>query len=180
MLVPTYDLERIDHLIEAREGLAQDVLAQKLSSDAILQYYKGILLGMNRSTQESSFWHDEEVFALLTKQIGEMHSLREDWDSYGAPIPAPATIVNAERALETLRFSLLLPEVVAPSAEGGIAIYFSHGAQKAFIEFLNEGDVLFARYGKDDEPNVKVLRNGLQDLTDQVLQEIRDHLGTGA
>jgi hypothetical protein len=106
-----------------------------------------------------------------------MHSLAEDWDSYGAPVPAPESIARAKEAIGKLRFSQLLPEIVAPSAEGGVSIYFSTGSQKAFIEFLNEGDVLFARYGKDDEPNVRVLRNGLQDINDQILQEIRDHLG---
>jgi hypothetical protein len=178
MLVPTYDVERIDRLIEAREGLEQDVLAQKLSSDDILQYYKSILHGRNISTQESSFWHTEKIFAQLGEQVEMMRLLSEDWDSYGAPIPTPATTRSAEQALKKLRSSMLLPETIAPSAEGGIAIYFASGSQKAFIEFLNEGDVVFARYGKDDQPNVRVLNNGLQDLDDQVLQEIRDHLGT--
>lgn len=177
MLVPTYDVERFDRLNEAREGLEQDVLAQKLSSDDILKYYKGILQGRSISTQASSFWHTEKVFAQLGEQVGMMHLLSEDWDSYGAPIPTPATTRSAEQALEKFRSSLLLPETVAPSAEGGVAIYFSRGSQKAFIEFLNEGDVLFARYGKDDQPNVRVLSNGLQDLDNKVLQEIRDHLG---
>jgi hypothetical protein len=180
MLIPSSEVEKFDQLIEAREGLKQDVLAQRLSSQTVLKYYEGILQGLRRSEQESSFWHDEEVFAQLSKRLAEMYSLGEDWDSYGAPVPAPRTIANAAHMLAKLRLSLLLPEIVAPSAEGGVAIYFSQGTQKAFIEFLNEGDVLLARYGKDDEPNVKVLRNGLQDLNDQALQEIRDHLGARA
>src|ERR1019366_1947653 len=100
MLVPTCDIGRFDQLIEAREGLEQDVLAEKLSSAAILQYYKSILQGLSRSTQESSFWRDEEVFALLSERLGEMRSLAEDWDSYGAPVPARATIASAKQALE--------------------------------------------------------------------------------
>jgi hypothetical protein len=180
MLIPSYEVEKLDRLTEAREGLKQDVLAQKLASLNVLKYYESILQGVRKSEQESSFWHAEEIFSQLSKRLAELHSLTEDWDSYGAPAPAAETIANAARALEKLRFSLLLPEIIAPSAEGGVAIYFSQGKQKAFIEFLNEGDVLLARYGKDDEPNVEVLRNGLQDLNDQALQEIRDHLGARA
>jgi hypothetical protein len=177
MLVPTYDVAGLDHVLEVREALEQDVREEKLTSDSILEYYRSILEGLSRSEQASSFWHGEEAFALLTEQLRRMHSLAADWDSYGAPAPEPATIASAGQALRRLRSSLLLPEVVAPSAEGGVSIYFSQGQQKAFIEFLNEGDVLLARYGKDDEPNVEVLRNGLQDLDDQALREIRDHLG---
>jgi hypothetical protein len=180
MAIPSYEVEKLGRLIEAREGLRQDVSTQKLASLSVLQYYESILQGVSKSERESSFWHSEDAFSQLRKRLGEMRSLAEDWDSYGAPVPAPETIANATLALERLRFSFLMPEIVAPSAEGGVAIYFSQGRQKAFIEFLNEGDVLLARYGKDDEPNVKVLRNGLQDLDDQALQEIRDHLGARA
>jgi hypothetical protein len=180
MLVPICEVETFDQLIEAREGLKQDVLAQKLSSDVVLQYYESVLQGVSKSTQESSFWHDEETFAVLSEQLGKMHSVAEDWDSYGAPAPAPERIAEARQAIQRLRVGQLLPEIVAPSAEGGVSIYFSRGNQKAFIEFLNDGEVLLARYGKDDEPNVEVLRNGLQDLNDQALQEIRDHLGARA
>jgi len=167
-------------VLEAREALEQDVREEKLTSDSILAYYGSILEGLSRSEQESSFWHGEEAFAFLSEQLGRLRSLAGNWDSYGAPAPASATIANASRALRRLQLGLLLPELVAPSAEGGVSIYFSQGPQKAFIEFLNEGDVLLARYSKDDEPNVKVLRNGLQDLDDQALREIRNHLGARA
>ena len=180
MLVPTYDAAKFDQVLEAREALEQDVREEKLTSDSILEYYRSILEGLSRSEQASSFWHGEEAFALLSQRLASMRSLAANWDSYGAPAPAPATIADAGRALKRLQLSLLAPELVAPSAEGGVSIYFSQGPQKAFIEFLNEGDVLLARYGKDDEPNVKVLRNGLQDLDDQALREIRNHLGARA
>jgi hypothetical protein len=171
MLAPTYlDAEWSDYLIQAQETLQQAALT--LSSGVARRTYADLL--------HASFSSDEASFILLNERLAELANIAEGWDSYGAPVPMPATIASAERALEKLRFSLLLPEIVAPSAEGGVAIYFSKGSQKAFIEFLNEGEVLLARYGKDDEPNVKVLRNGLQDLDDQALQEIRDHLGARA
>jgi hypothetical protein len=180
MPVPVFELQKFDQVIEARESFRQDASAKKLSVGAIREYYGIILQGIDRSIQESSFWSKEERFAVFVEQLGSMHLLMEDWDSYGAPAPSRQSIGSAKLAVERLRFSQLLPSIVTPSAEGGVSIYFSRGSQKAFIEFLNEGDVLLARYGKDDEPNVKVLRNGLQDLNDQAIQEIRDHLGAGA
>jgi hypothetical protein len=170
MLVPTCDIEWRDYVINAQETLKQDALS--LSSDSARRSYADLLHG--------TFSSDEASFILLNEALAEMSTLAEDWDSYGSPVPARETIAVAGQALEKLRLSRLLPQIVAPSAEGGVSIYFSQRHQKAFIEFLNEGDMLLARYGKDDEPNVKVLRNGLQDLDDQALQEIRDHLGARA
>lgn len=164
-IVPTIDAEWRDYVLQAQETLEEDTLA--LSSGARKSY---------ADLLRRTFSSDDASFILLDEHLREIGSLTENWDSYGAPIPAPKSIESAKQAIGKLRSRQLVPEIVAPSAEGGVSIYFSAGSQKAFIEFLNEGDVLFARYGKDDEPNVKVLRNGLQDLDDQILQEIRDHL----
>lgn len=169
-IIPAGNVEWRDYVDQRQETLERD--ASSLSSGAARKSYADLLLG-NFSSPDFSF-------ILLDDKLSQMTALVEDWDSYGAPTPTARTIESARQAMEKLRFNQLLPEVVAPSAEGGVSIYFSKGTQKAFIEFLNEGDVLFAHYGKDDEPNVKVLRNGLQDVNDQVFQEIRSHLRAGA
>jgi hypothetical protein len=168
--IPTMDIEWRDYVNRAQQQLELGALS--LSSGLARKFYADLLLG--------NFCSAEASFALLEDQLSHIGSLGEDWDSYGAPVPAPESIASAKQAIERLRFNQLLPEIVTPSAEGGVSIYFSKGKQKAFIEFLNEGDILLARYSKDDEPNVKVLRNGLQDLNDQAFQEIRRHLGAGA
>jgi hypothetical protein len=168
--VPTGNAEWREYVNQAQETLERNALS--LSSSAARKSYADLLL--------STFSSADFSFTLLDDKLSQMSSLMENWDSYGAPTPVAASIESARQAMEKLRFNQLLPEVVAPSAEGGVSIYFSRGSQKAFIEFLNEGNVLFAHYGKDDEPNVKVLRNGLQDLNDQVFQEIRFHLRAGA
>lgn len=170
MLFSTCDIEWHEYVAKAQETLKQDAFS--LSSGPARRSYADLLYG--------TFSSDEASFILLNEKLAELSALAEGWDSYGAPAPAAETIASAEQALQKLRVGMLLPEIVAPSAEGGVSIYFSRGKQKALIEFLNEGDVLLARYGKDDEPNVKVLRNGLCDLNDQALQEIRDHLGARA
>jgi hypothetical protein len=168
--VPTIDIAWQDYVNEEQQSLTRAALS--LSSDIARRSYADLLLG--------NFSNNDVVFILLEDQLAGLIDLTDGWDSYDAPVPAAETIKDARLAIEKLRTGQLLPEAVTPSAEGGVSIYFSRGKQKAFIEFLNDGDVLLARYGKDDEPNVKVLRNGLQDFDDQALQEIRDHLGARA
>jgi hypothetical protein len=170
MLVPVYYVEWCNQISHVQENLRQAALA--LSSDLARKSYADLLHG--------TFSNDEASFGLLFDQLSEIRNLTQNWDSYGAPAPGLNSTLAAKQAIEKLRLGQLLPELVAPSGEGGVAVYFSRGSQKAFIEFLNEGEVLLARYGKDDEPNVKVLRNGIQDLNDQTLQEIRNHLGARA
>jgi hypothetical protein len=172
MLVPTIpagNVEWREYVDQAQRTL--ECAALSLSSGVARKTYAELLLG-NFSSADASF-------ILLDDQLARVSTFVENWDSYGAPAPAPMSIERARQAMGRLRSAQLLPETIAPSAEGGVSIYFSTGSQKVFIEFLNEGDVLFARYGKDDEPNVRVLRNGIQDLNNQALQEIRDHLGAG-
>ena len=168
--VPTTSIEWLNYVEDAQKGLEQAALS--LSSDMARRQYADLLL--------ENFADKNASFTVLEDQLSLIGSLQEGWDSYDAPAPAKETIESARHAIGRLRSEQLLPETVTPSAEGGVAIYFSRGKQKAFIEFLNEGGTLLARYGKDDEPHVEVLRNGLQDLNDQALQEIRNHLGARA
>src|SRR5258708_1266575 len=128
--VPTSDIEWRDYVNQAQETLKQDALA--LSSGARKSY---------ADLLRCTFSSDDAWFILLDDQLSEISALTENWDSYGAPVPAPASIENAKQAIGKLRFSQLLPEIIAPSAEGGVSIYFSTGSQKAFIEVLNEGGV---------------------------------------
>jgi|SRR5580658_1242094 hypothetical protein len=168
--VPTTYIEWLNYVEDAQKGLEQ--AAFSLSSGIARKQYAELLL--------ENFADKNASFAVLEDQLSSIGSLKEGWDSYDAPAPARGSIANARHAIGKLRSEQLLPETVAPSAEGGVSIYFSQGKQKAFIEFLNEGGILLARYGKDDEPHVEVLRNGLQDLNDQALQAIRNHLGARA
>jgi hypothetical protein len=168
--VPTNYIEWANYVEEAEKTLQTAALT--LSSTIGRRQYADLLL--------ETFANKDASFILLEDRLGDIGALQDGWDSYDAPAPGRNSIENARRAIGKLRFEQLLPETVTPSAEGGVAIYFSEGKQKAFIEFLNEGEVLLARYGKDDEPHVEVLRNGLQDLNDQTFKEIRDHLGARA
>lgn len=164
--IPTTEIEWRDYVWEAQQNVEDG--ATTLSSGVARKSYADLLLA-NFSSADASF-------TLLEEQVTQLSSLSEDWDSYGSPAPAGESISDARLAIGKLRVNQLVPEVVSPSAEGGVSIYFSNGKQKAFIELLNEGEVVLARYSRDDEPNVKVLRNGIQDLSDQVLGEIRHHL----
>lgn len=167
--VPTSDVEWRDYVIHKQQNLAEAALSL---SGSIRKSYADLLVG--------TFSNNDLFFLLLEDQLMQLRNLTAGWDSYDAPAPSGETMAGAQRTIEKLRTEQLLPEAVTPSAEGGVAIYFSRGAQKAFIEFLNEGETLLALYGKDDEPNVRVLREGPRGIEDQAVQEIRAHLGARA
>src|SRR5271169_6730651 len=110
MLVPTYlDTEWRDYLVQAQETLKQATLP--LSSGAARRTYADLL--------HVSFSSDDASFILLGERLTELAGIVDDWDSYGAPTPNPETIASARRTIEKLRSNELLPEMVAPSAEGG-------------------------------------------------------------
>jgi hypothetical protein len=172
MLAPTVPTEYIEwrKYVDGTEKTLEQA-ALSLSSEATRKQYADLLL--------NSFANRDASFAILEDRLRAIATLKEGWDSYDAPAPAPKTVENAKQMIEKLRLGELLPETVTPSMEGGVSIYFSQGKQKAFIEFLNEGETVLARYSKDDEPHVEVLC-GLQDLGSEALQGIRNHLGGGA
>ncbi len=167
--VPTVYLEWRNYVDGAQKTLEQAALS--LSSETTRKRFADLLL--------KSFADKDASFVIIEDKLRSMASLEKGWDSYDAPAPAPQTIETARRVVEKLRYEELVPDAVTPSAEGGVSIYFSQGKQKAFIEFLNDGELLLARYSKDDEPHVEVLSD-LQDLGSQAFQGLRNHLGGGA
>src|ERR1700732_5497958 len=102
-MVPTSDIEWRDYVNHAQETLKQDTLA--LSSGA-RKSYADLLRG--------TFSSDDAWFILLDDQLSEIGALTENWDSYGAPVPAPESIESARQAMGKLQFGQLLPEIVAP------------------------------------------------------------------
>ena len=167
--VPTAYIEWRNYVDDTEKTLEHAALA--LSSEATRKRYADLLFG--------NFANRDASFIILEDKVSVLATLKDGWDSFNAPAPSPESIKCAKEALARFHSEQLLPETVSPSAEGGVSIYFSHGKQKAFIEFSNEGEMLFARYGKDDEPHVQVLRS-IEDVSNQAVQGIRDHLREGA
>jgi len=175
MLVAAYHPDMsVQRLERTEEVLQYDAVT--ITSASSSDFYKNLASTLRTWKEQSSLFQTRKSVSCLNDKLSEISGLAVDWDSYGAPAPTADTITQARDAIQFLWSRNLLPEVAAPSAEGGTVLYFSSGPQKAFLEFLNEGEVVLAQYSKDDEPNIRTLQNGLQDLDDNSVAEIRRHL----
>ena len=76
--------------------------------------------------------------AWFTKLEG-CRSLKEGWNGYTAPAPAPVSIDNARMFLQAMREDDYAPTRLAPSAMGGVAVTRKAGDKKVLVEFYNDG-----------------------------------------
>ena len=93
-----------------------------------------------------------ERYAGLLARIDKLRSLPDNWDSYGAPTPAPFTRRYADTAVRHTFELRCLPDAIIASAEGGVALCWDRAERHAYIEFDNEGAAIYARYSGQDEP----------------------------
>jgi hypothetical protein len=86
--------------------------------------------------------------------LDRISHLGADWDSYGAEAPAADAIQASKKILEELAGDLILPSTIAPSAEGGISIYFMTGQRTVYVESYNQGTQALVMYGQDGNADV--------------------------
>ncbi len=96
-----------------------------------------------------------DVVAHLSK-LESFRNLRPGWDSYEAEPPNETALENARQVLLFLMDSeSSLPVLVAPSAEGGVALVFARDSSKyADIECFNDGEVLAITSEPAQEPTI--------------------------
>jgi len=80
-------------------------------------------------------------FASWFGKLRKIAGLKDGWDSYTAPKPAPAAIAAAGLYLSTLDLLAWEPARVEPSAMGGVGVTHRQGSRKVYIEFYNNGTV---------------------------------------
>lgn len=100
------------------------------------------LLPMNETT-----W-----LADCSKKVTSFASLAKGWDTYHAEPPNAWSRYWAQSTIRYCKEINLKPTAVVPSAEGGIAVTFSSGANYADIEILNSKEIL-AVTSKPQEPS---------------------------
>jgi len=167
MLVPTYDVGRLENQWRHAKALSRT-------------YWRtNFRLPQFCNTTREFYWAGADqrrraVFCTTKRHShierkSRRHALtRCGLGFIGASVPAPESIARARKQSEA---------TVQPTTAGCRAVrrgwsfdYFSRGTRRLLLSFLNEGDVLFARYGKDDE---RMLSSsyGLQDLNDQFFRK---------
>ena len=100
--------------------------------------------GDNRPTMVNVVELRTDWLAAALKRLSQFATLKEDWDSYGAPAPNQIAIALAHKILEALAEVDSNPPTIDPSAEGGICLSFRFGDRYGDIECLNSGEVLAA------------------------------------
>jgi len=123
----------------------------------------------------SRFLQTESQYQKLRSNIVFCSHLNDDWNSYGAEKPTVRTIQAVNRLLSRLHIEFFLPTRVIPSAEGGVAAYFSADDKTSYLEYRNSGEVILAMYDRQSEPVIFELSESDADES-RALSLIRDYL----
>lgn len=131
------------------------------------------LIAEDRS--RSQYLRIEKDYIDLCEVLDSCSNLAANWNSYGAEKPSPATIKAVARFLRKLRTELFMPNRVIPSAESGIAVYFTRGDKTAYLEYRNSGEVILAMYDNVSDPLVVELTETDADES-RAISDIRDYI----
>ena len=108
----------------------------------------------DRKIRASAYLSNKERFIDLRQHLGMTSQLAMGWDTYGAEAPNDQARNLASELLGLLENASLAPARLLPSAEGGIAMSFVEGEQRAEIEIYNTGEIAAATYAGQGEPAV--------------------------
>jgi hypothetical protein len=123
------------------------------------QVYAGDLRDALKEIYRSFFWRSKARFAEVRQRLKTTVSLGRGWDTYGAESPNDLARTLAAKVLDALEAELLPPTRLMPSSEGGIAISFVEGDNRAEIEIYNTGEIAAATYSAHSEPVAWELSN---------------------
>jgi|HubBroStandDraft_6_1064221.scaffolds.fasta_scaffold174510_2 hypothetical protein len=119
------------------------------SSWKILTFFRQ-LIAEARST--SKFLQLQDTYQELRSSLDACAALADNWDSYDAAKPTRHSIEAADKFLTSLFAELFMPSRVIPSAEGGVAVYFSSGNRTAYVEYRNSREVILAMFDDHSDP----------------------------
>jgi hypothetical protein len=139
------------------------------------QFYEGFLRDSMRPTRQSTFLTSKSRFDEARWRLHRTLFLERDWDTYGAEPPSERARTSAGWVLQQLEYASLPPTRLMPLADGGIAMSFVEGENRAEIEVYNSGEVAAAVYSGEQEPVVWELANAGPTLR-QAIDQIRVHL----
>jgi len=102
----------------------------------------------------SDYWTRKNQFDAFHKRLSDLTSLPENWDAEDAARPTSVALDATRNALLAMQELGVMPERISPSVEGGVAVSFLRGRNRAFIEFYNSGEIVAATYEDEGEPVV--------------------------
>jgi hypothetical protein len=147
------------------------IIGQNDEASTSLAYSRQFHERLREVYSVSEFWKNKFRFHSLRQKLGFTASLPEGWNTYGSEAPNDVARSLAAAVLDSLERGSLPPSALTPSSEGGIAIAFVNGAQRAFLETYNTGEIVAATYSPNSEPAVwefQMSENQLQSAIDQI------------
>jgi hypothetical protein len=123
----------------------------------------------------SQYLQVEKCYQDLCESLDASANLADNWNSYDAEKPSPSAIKAAARFLRRLRTEFFMPNRVIPSAEGGVAVYFTRGDKTAYLEYRNSGESILAMYDNLSDPIVVELTESDADES-RAITNIRDYI----
>ena len=112
----------------------------------------------------------------LFKKLDGLSLLTDGWNGYNAIAPAAAAISNARHFLKVLQSKSIVPQRLAPSAVGGVAITSRRHDRKVVVEFFNNGLIsgLFADDAAETLDTKKISNTSVD--FDGLVSDIQDYL----
>jgi hypothetical protein len=106
-----------------------------ISETAPTSFFQFRLITTSKKTTRNN-----DVMDLMDKIEG-MTRLPDDWNGYGSEKPS-SFAVGAATIILNKALDIRIPDRVAPSAQGGVGLFFYSGNRYADIECFNNGEIL--------------------------------------
>jgi hypothetical protein len=138
------DLSRVHTVVTASNGR---VCAEKLNVLAVtgkaLGWVVEFLVSSNRLVRPVAPRPEPaKRIAALWEDVDAMRFTPADWNGYGSEAPNQFAREIAQQFLLSAHTLRVVPDRVAPSAQGGVGICFYNGNKYGDIECLNSGEIL--------------------------------------
>ena len=86
---------------------------------------------------------NNDSYSLNAEKIRKMHDFKLNYPDYDFPAPNREVINLSLNLLDQLLPLELIPTSIGASTEGGIGFTFQNGKDFAYLEFFNDGEVVF-------------------------------------
>lgn len=125
---------------------------EQIVNEEIAAQYRVAGEELLEACEASEYLRREFARIRATKRLESLARLRSNWDTYGSEPPARGAVETAWKLVDNCIDEGLMPDGILPSAEGGIAVCFVRNGEYADVEFLNSGEILAVKYGRNEEP----------------------------
>lgn len=130
----------------------------EIADAQVCRHYQDTANALIASREGSEYVRRKIAQIELENRLSQLAGLRGNWDTYGSEAPSAGAVAAAAAIGKAFINFGLIPDVVSPSSEGGVAICFVRNQRYADIECFNSGDTLAVRYSSIENPKAWVVQ----------------------